>query len=145
MQLNTNRWPASWCYFPKSQCHYSNSYVHAGVNADSELESVIRGRNGTLSCIGENVTYICTVAALSHAWNIPSFGIATSITVQTAQSSLSPFLIRLLSHNSSSITSSLSFISAAVLNATSISCTDSTRLDGEVQRATVRILGECIT
>ena len=40
----------------------------------AELQTVITGRSGSTSCIGDSVTYICTVPSQAHLWNVPALG-----------------------------------------------------------------------
>ena len=107
----------------------------------NELDVTIAGESRNSSCLGENVTYICTVPALSHTWSIPALQVTASITVQTPFSSVPPFVLSLISFNDASITSSLSVIAVVALNNSIISCTDST---GETQQTTGRVLSKLL-
>lgn len=102
------------------------------------------GSNRNTPCIGENITYICTVPALSHAWNVPQYGVSATISVQTTSftNEEPEFTMRLLTRSSTAITSSLSVIVFTSLNGTRITCTDSITLNGESQEILMEILGK---
>lgn len=113
------------------------------ILGSSQIQTIVDGRNRNAPCIGENVTYICTVPVLSHAWNVPRYDVTATISVQTNLfiNKDPGFIIRLMAVGTNTITSSLSVISFAGLNGTRITCTDSVILGGESQEIVVNILG----
>lgn len=118
-------------------------FLYQGVS--SQLQALVQGEsNRDTPCVGENITYICTVPALSHAWSVPQYGVSATISVQTSSfDNKNPqFTMRLVTHSSNAITSSLSVIVFTDLNGTRITCTDSITLKGESQEITVEILGK---
>ena len=51
---------------------------HAGDCAP--LQVSISGRSGSTSCVGDLVTYTCTLPAIAHVWESPTLGFAAAIT-----------------------------------------------------------------
>ena len=110
-----------------------------------QLETLIDGvssPNVESFPVGVNVTYICNVDATSHRWNIPALSITRSILFGDLPAVDPPFMIRVMSLNGNTISSSLSFKTYIGLNGTTVSCADP--LNTEIQEATVIVVGKFI-
>ena len=44
------------------------------------LQVAVTNRSGSTSCVGDQVTYTCTLNENSHEWEIPSIGLDETIT-----------------------------------------------------------------
>ena len=97
------------------------------------------------SCIGDNVTYACTVNAVGHTWDISSPAAFVSITRTVRTVSITPYSFMLTEDFGSSITSTLSLTVFAGFNGTVITCLDSNALlgEGDKQSTTAMVFGEC--
>ena len=83
------------------------------------------GRSGATSCIGDNVTYTCSVPSLLHTWNIPSEKLSqNNISTQQSTYSDSRFTITLIAGDAGSITSLLWLAAINGWNGTLIQCAD---------------------
>ena len=97
-------------------------------------------------CIGDNVTYTCTVNARTHRWD---FGEDATFTVSSGDPLNDPvqvgvYSLEVISSGSNNIVSTLSVTAFAELNGTQISCRDSLATAGEAenQTTTAVVFGE---
>lgn len=86
------------------------------------------------------------MAAISHIWKIPSFGVRKIIARADPFYSHPQFSIYLAVDNGNSITTELSVMSFAGFNGTNISCSDPNAAPGDiiVQEVTAIIFGEFV-
>ena len=102
------------------------------------------------SCVGDTVTYTCTVSGNGHDWTIEPPGssvISASITRRFPDfprpgNPPSPFIINTTSDVSSSLATVLTVTAFAGLNGTRISCVDVIDVSGDLQEATAAVFGE---
>ena len=98
------------------------------------------------SCIGDTVTYTCTVNAVGHGWNISLLPEVVTVTRSGPRKSEPPYMFRLIGDEVvGPINSTLSLTVFAGFNGTSITCEDSNLLFGVKQSATAMVFGECCT
>lgn len=128
--------------FTQKCCRIIFFYLSKYIGDVAQLQMSIGGRIRQSSCVGELVTFLCSVAANSHGWTIPTVNLAVTINRFIRQLSIPPFNITLVSDDGNVITTSLSVISHAGLNGTNISCSDSNNLIGETQFIVASVLGE---
>lgn len=106
----------------------------------------IAGRNGSMPCVGETVTYTCTVAAIAHAWKIPSFGFSVTISRATPTFSDGQFSIITTADGGGSnpITTALSVTTFAGLDGANITCEDgfASPGEGDIKMTVVTVLGK---
>jgi hypothetical protein len=108
-------------------------------------------RAGSTSCIGDTVSYTCTVGGVAHLWRI----VPLNSTVVTANIAVgnptfpadggapSPFMIAIASNVNNIITTVLTVTSFAGLEGTNISCRNALVANGEPQETTASVFGEC--
>ena len=108
------------------------------------LDTLVDGVSAEATCIGQNVTYICTVFADTHAWISPSYDqiVLISAINQDVINLWPGFRMKLMAHDGTSITSSASVHVTTALNDTFISCTDGGITSGAQQMITARVLGK---
>ena len=115
------------------------------------LDVDISGRNGSnTSCVGDLVTYTCTVPAVAHDWEILSLGFTATInrnnpTFPRPTNPPSPFTIVTTAdgNGSNPITTALSVTSFAGLRGEDIICTDGNLVSRETRNATAMVFGKC--
>ena len=113
------------------------------------LEVSISGRNGSTSCVGDQVTYTCTVSDNVHQWQIPSrhfseFILRNLPTFPRPGDYPSPFSIMTEDDGgvgADPITSALSVTSFLGLDGANIACSDTGAI--EIQDATAMVFGKC--
>ena len=114
--------------------------LHTGVSAPLQVSIAT-------SCVGDLVTYTCTLPTVSHAWMIPSLGFIETITRTTPTFSEppSPFSIVTTADGGGAnpITTALSVTSFAGLNGANITCGDPSQILNETQDTTVVVFGKC--
>ena len=112
----------------------------------AELEVLINGVNigRTTSCVGENVTYVCTVASTTHIWRSDSFVQSITIAgISTDVTDANGFTFQSMGLNDDIIlTSSVSVTSFPGLNGSLIKCGDGTGLGAQEQNTTAMVIGE---
>ena len=112
----------------------------------AELEVLINSVNigRTTSCVGENVTYVCTVASPVHLWSSASFvdGDETITIGATEDSNNGDFTVRRVAETGGVLTSSVSITSFSGLDNVVIECRDGLGIIMEEQTATAMVLGE---
>lgn len=108
----------------------------------------ISGRNGSISCVGDTITYTCNVTSFAHIWKVTSLDAVILyqdiISRGGPNISNSQFSIIKVADDGTSITTELIVTSFSGLNGTNVTCTDSTALlgEGEVQQTLTTIFGE---
>ena len=111
------------------------------------LQVVICSGNTNTSCVGDLVTYTCTVPAVAHTWSIPSLGFSDTITrtSPTFDDPASPFSIVITADGGGAnpITTALSVTSFAGLNGANITCSDGNELITETQDTIAMVFGKC--
>ena len=112
----------------------------------AELEVLINGVNigRTTSCVGETVTYVCTVASVAHIWRSASF--VQSVALAGSSDDVTDsngFAFQRISLIDGILTSSVSVLSNSGLNGTLIECEDGTGLGAEEQTTTAMLIGKC--
>ena len=122
-----------------SACVMTNVFVTGDC---APLEVDIAGRSGSTSCVGDMVTYTCTLPATAHTWSIPSL-VDVSITrvnptFPPPGSPPSQFSIVTTADGGGTnpITTELSVTSFAGLNGANVTCSDGNQLITETQDAT---------
>ena len=95
------------------------------------------------SCVGQEVTYTCTVPAIAHAWIIYTLPnpISKSITRVTTEDSAPPFSFQTVQDNANGIVTAISVTAFPELNGTVISCRDGNVLGGDMQETTAMVFG----
>ena len=113
------------------------------------LQTVVTGRSGSISCVGDQVTFTCTVPAVAHSWDIPSLGLDASITRNTPTfsrpgdpSSRFSIVTTVDGGGANPITTELSVISFAGLNGTNITCSDANQIVTEHQSTIAIVFGK---
>ena len=101
------------------------------------------------SCIGDEVTFTCTVDSIAHRWDTNDgvrFTILSGDSLNDTQVQGVYTLKRVEANSTSAIVSTLSVTAFAGLNGTLILCRDGAVAEGraETQTATVMVLGEFI-
>ena len=123
------------------------SYATFYIGNCAPLQVDVAGRNDSTLCIGDNVTYTCTVPTPAHTWNIQPVGLNTAITRSTPMitSTFGGILIQIRiiqdQGGSNPITTTLSLIAFAGLNGTTVQCQDSD-LAEPAQESVAKVLGE---
>ena len=93
------------------------------------------------SCIGDNVTYTCTVNSRGHTWIISSLPQTVVIVRSKPRISMPPYSFVLVEDTGTTINSTLSLTVFAGFNGTAIACQDA--LSGrDVQSTTGLVFGE---
>ena len=79
-----------------------------------------------VSCVGENITFVCTVASLGHAWTVGSFVTRQAVLARDDEdiTEVGVFTFRRVSVSGGAITSSVSVLSFSDLNNVMIECVD---------------------
>jgi hypothetical protein len=124
-----------------------NENLYAGVGAP------LLTTGGPTSCVGDTVTFTCTVGGIAHLWRIAQPG-SNVITAPLARAhptfpapggAPSPFMITIATDDTVNnvIISVLTVTSFAGLNGADISCTDANVANVEPQETTVSVFGEC--
>ena len=112
----------------------------------ASLQVAVTNRSGSTSCVGDMVTYTCTVPSIAHQWNIPSLGESVIVTRNrrtfsgSGDGSLS---IALTTDEADAITTALSVTSFAGLNGANITCFDAIGGVIETQDTTAMVFGRC--
>jgi hypothetical protein len=115
------------------------------------LRPVISGRNGSIPCVGEIISYVCTVADHTHVWRIPSLNFVQQIsrifpTFPSSGQSDSLFTIGISADDGEFITTALTLTATVVFNQTNISCSDGRGIPGEEEKQEIitEIFGEFV-
>ena len=94
------------------------------------------------SCVGENVTFVCTVASLGHAWTVDSYFFGEAVLANFGDEEFENGIFTFRRVNVSDIlTSSVSVISYSGLNGILIVCVDGGG-GAEEQRIVAQVYGE---
>ena len=119
-------------------------YCYIILDDPNELEVVIDGKNADEPsvCVGQNVTFVCTVLADTHAWSSPWLSQTMLISIGKSQFVNRGFTMQLITFNGMYITSSASINATTELNNTFVSCTDANSLNGDSQTINITVLGE---
>ena len=108
----------------------------------AELEVLINGVNNiivrTTSCVGENVTYVCTVASVGHVWSSDAFTNPLTVIDESPDVVEITFTFRSVSLDDGTLTSSLSITSYPGLDGIMLMCSGG----GDEQTATAMVFGE---
>ena len=111
------------------------------------LQVAVTNSSGDTSCVGDLVTYTCTLPSVAHTWSIPSFGFMESITRETPtfDDPASQFFINTTADGGGAnpITTALSVTSFAGLDETNIICSDANQITSEAQDAIAMVFGRC--
>ena len=95
-------------------------------------------------CVGDDVTYTCTVNSTVHTWRIDE-QVLFSITPQTAVTNnpefRDPYTLRHVLTTDSGMISTLSVTATSALNGTRVTCQDGLQ-NSERQNITVSVFGE---
>ena len=94
------------------------------------------------SCVGETVTYVCTVASVVHQWRSASFD--NSFTLAGASEDVTDangFTFQTISLIDGILTSAVSVLSSSGLNGALIECEDVGGLGAEEQTTTAIVFG----
>lgn len=113
----------------------------------SPLGFAIAGRSGSRSCVGDLVTYTCTLPAVSHRWRIPTFGLQQlDVIITRANSVFSDSRISISitedEGGANPITTELSVVLFSGLDGANIICRDGNEFLFQIQEATVMVAGE---
>lgn len=121
----------------------NSPHLSASTGLCIPLQTSIVGRNGSISCDQDIVTYTCTVAAPAHTWKIESFDLNAAITRGTPTFSDSRFTIRTTADDTF-ITTALTVSAFPQLNGTNITCEDGIARpgEGEIQDTVAMVFGE---
>ena len=98
-------------------------------------------------CVGDDVTYTCTLNAIVHTWRIDG-QVLFSVTPQTAVTDnpefRDPYTLRHVLMTDSGIISTLSVTATTALNGTRITCQNGIQI-GEREDITLSVFGEIIS
>ena len=116
------------------------------VGECAPLQTVVSGRSGETSCVGDTVTYTCTISASSHTWMISSLANPASVSIGARTVNIPPYSIEVTSDNGVNMVtgSRLTVTSFAGLDGVNITCFDATTLNGVVQETTAMVFGKLI-
>ena len=108
------------------------------------LQTEVSGRSGETSCLGENVTYICSISGFTHVWRISGFSDAAFVTAGQRSDNIGPYSIEAISVSGVNMVteSRLTVTSFPGLNGVNITCLDTTATNGEVQETTAMVFGK---
>ena len=110
------------------------------------LQVTISSGNTDTSCLGDMVTYTCTLPAVSHVWSIPSLGFLETITrsCPTFDDPASRFSIETTADEGgpNPITTALTVSSFAGLNGASITCSDGNEFTNETGDTIAMVFGK---
>ena len=83
-------------------------------------------RESPASCVGENITFVCTVASLRHSWTVGSFVSGQTVLARDDEdiTEVGVFTFRRVNVSGGTITSSVSVLSFSDLNNVMIECVD---------------------
>ena len=101
--------------------------------------------NNITSCVGDTITFNCTLESISHVWNFGPH--ETTISPGTTEDEvLMGFTFRLVETGATAIVSAVTGIVIPEINNTMIVCSDGLQLagQGETQEGTVSVIGECL-
>ena len=119
-------------------------YLHTGNCA--KLQVLINGQTGrSTACVGENLTYVCTLETVTfgHYWSIP--GIDSQIVLlDILDITVMGFTLRSVQEVDDILSTSVSVTAYSELNGTVIECREAI-FDVEVQNTTVLVDGELFT
>ena len=111
----------------------------------AELEVLINNVNRTTSCVGETVTYVCTVGSARHVWNITGLNEEESVLGGSDDEVRGVFTIAPVSVANGILTSSVSVTSFPGLDGVMLRCRDGTNTQGlEEQTTTATVFGELL-
>ena len=99
----------------------------------------------TTSCVGEVVTYVCTVDSPAHLWSSADF--AQSVTIAGGSPDVTDengFTFLRMSFADGILTSSVTLTSYSGLDGVMIACVDATAIDAEEQNTIAMVYGELI-
>ena len=94
-------------------------------------------------CVGDNVTFTCTLPLIAHQWNGPGFDrvlLATSTSVMGGPDD--QFTLAVVNYSALGIVTSLSVLVYSGLNGASFNCSDGGLLSTNMQTATATVLGK---
>ena len=121
-----------------------SSYYYSG----NVVPVIVSGRNGSIPCHGETVTYVCTVRATAHTWKIPSLSFSETISrldpiFPSPGGPASQFSINTTA-DGEFITTALTMVADSSFNGTNITCLDNNARpgEGEVQQISVEVFGK---
>ncbi len=103
--------------------------------------------NGTGFCVGDNVTFTCTVSSLVHLWTGPSLSVSISpgTVVPFMGGPDGRFILTRVGNQTSVIITSLSLVVYSGFDATKLTCADGLLVVEETQTSTATVLGEVYT
>ena len=109
------------------------------------LQVTISSGNTNTSCVGDLVTYTCTVPAVAHTWSILDFMVAITRGTTTFDDPASRFSITTTVDGGgpNPITTELSVTSFAGLNGADITCSDGNAFTNETQDTIAMVFGKC--
>jgi hypothetical protein len=110
---------------------------------------VVTGRSGSTSCVGDMITYTCTIPAVSHTW-ATSLGFDTSIsrgspTFPTIGVSSQFSIVTTADPGGANpITTAFSVNATVELNGTVVTCSDGNQMVNDTQSDAVTIFGKSL-
>jgi hypothetical protein len=113
------------------------------------FKDVVTDRNGSTSCVGDMITYTCSVPAVAHAWEIPSLNFSELITRTTAtfppiNNDTSQFSIVTTADpgGNNSITTALSVNATAALDGANVTCGNGDQIVNDIQSNIIMVFGK---
>ena len=105
------------------------------------MEGVAFSRTGY--CVGDNVTFTCTLPLFGHQWNAPGFdrGVLTTTMPQTAGPD-NRFTLAVVNSSASGIITSLSVKVYSGFNGANITCSDGSAMSSNIQTAIATVLSK---
>ena len=100
------------------------------------------------SCVGQEVTYTCTIQSTSHAWTLHTLPnpLTTAITRATPEDTRPPYSFQTVSDDGNTIITSVTVTAFPELNGTIISCVDGNAPtgQGDMQETTAMVFGKSL-
>ena len=103
---------------------------------------------GTVFCVGDNVTFTCTVPSVAHQWSGPddlSVLIGPLSEVPLIRGTDDRFIWTRVGNQTSGLMTSLSLIVYSGFPGATLTCSDTIQMNSETQTATATVLGEVYT
>ena len=101
---------------------------------------------GTEFCVGDNVTFTCTLPSLGHQWRGPGFSviIVPASDVPFRSRTDDRLIFTRLGILPNGIITSLSLIVYSMFGGATLTCSDGIQVNTETQTSTATVLGEIV-
>ena len=116
----------------------------SGITNCAPLQIDAPARAGSTSCIGDTITYICTVSSQAHTWSIASLGVTVAITRAVPMTTSPPVTVVTTGDDGTSITTALTVTAVTGLDGANITCVEGVAgpQDAQLQEVIASVFGE---